>query len=158
MVAELVAPEVPRRVEVPRQPHIVVFRIANADILACQIANSGERGNRRWFLAKSIVILEQIVIIKIERIKHQIPIIAPNKVSILYFIVKETDWIVILVVLRMRPFDEIWFKINDIALSIGKSDSKLVFATRLYFNDIVTVHGFHIFLLIFSQIRGSFKM
>lgn len=113
---------------------------------------------QRPFLAKSIVILEQIVIIKIERIKHQIPIIAPYKVSILYSIVKETDWIVILVVLRMRPFDEIRFKINDVTLPIGKSDSKLVFATRLYFNDIVTVYGFHIFLLIFSQIRGSFKM
>jgi len=93
-------------------------------------------------LPYSIVILEKIIVIEIQWVEHQIPVFAPNEVAIFYFVVKEPDWIVILVILGMGTLDKKRLKINNIALSISKSDAQLVIATRFNSNNIVWVHFF----------------
>lgn len=83
-----------------------------------------------WFHGKSvfpsIVILEEVVVVKIERVEHQVPVFAPNEVPVLQFVVEKPDGVMVLVVLWMGTFDEKWLEINDISLSVGKSDTKFV--------------------------------
>ena len=86
-------------------------------------------------------VLEKVVVIEIERVKHQIPILAPYKVAVFNLVFKETDWVMIAVVLWMWALDKIRLKINHIAFPIGKCDLKFVITARLNFYNVVWIHG-----------------
>ena len=88
----------------------------------------------------SIVILEEVIIIEIQRVEHQIPVLAPNEIAVLQLIVEKTHRVVVAIILRVRTLDEIRLKIYDIALAIRKGDTKFVIATRFNLYNIVWVH------------------